>query len=352
MTRNNGRRFFCTLALTLLVGCSTDPYRPATVTPVNTPGSPPQAAPGTGATPPATTHVRITQPSIFVSQYSQDPTSVLVFAGTASGPTAPYLQIPGWHPAVDGAGNLYIVNCYFGAPYSCSPNIDVYSPDAVLPGTPQRSLHTHIASIYDMTVSRSGEIFISDGNGVAVFAKDATGDDPPSRYIQWAPSSYIAVDSSDNLYVLRRGTVAVFGPTATGAATPSRLIGGPHTRIRGEYDHDYGGLAVDAQGSVYVLCITEPAVEGLNSFGVLVFAADADGDAEPLRYVTTPQMNIEYDGTGVAVDTAGIIYVSASLDLNVVAVFEFPADASGSVTPSTVISSGAWGENAGGIALY
>jgi hypothetical protein len=294
--------------------------------------------------------VNVTQPSIFVTQYSQDPTSVLVFAGNASGPSTPFFEIAGWLPAVDGAGNLYIVNCYFGALYNCSPNIDVYSRDNVIVGKPLRSLHTHATSIYDMTVSRSGEIFISDGNGVAVFAKGATGDDPPARYIQWPSMYQIAVDNSDNLYVSSQNTVAVFDPTATGAATPARLIGGPH--IQGKYRFVYSDMTVDEQGRLYVICLNDQATEGLNGFGVLVFAADADGDAEPLRYVTTPQMTPAYDGTGVAVDAAGTIYVSASLALNVGAVFEFPPGASGSVTPSIVITSYAWGENAGGIALH
>jgi hypothetical protein len=260
--------------------------------------------------------------------------------------------IPGWLPAVDGAGNLYVVSCYFGALYNCSPDIEVYSPDGVIAGKPVRSLHTHIASIYDMKVSRSGEIFISDGNGVSVFAKDAAGDDPPARYIEWQSSSSIAVDGSDNLYVRNGGSIAVFGPTATGTATPARLISGPHVRFRSKYNYDYGALAVDEKGRVYDLCIIDPAVDGLNSFGVLEFAADADGDAEPLRYVTTPQMTDAYENSGIAVDAAGIIYVSASLALNVAAVLEFPPDASGSVTPSSVITSSAFRENAGGIAVH
>jgi len=198
-------------------------------------------------------------------------------------------------------------------------------------------------------VSKSGEIFVSDGSGVAVFSPTATGDDAPARYIRLGPATSIAVDSSDNLYVRNFGTIAVFGPTATGAAVPARTIGGPHTQIRSEYAIDYGALAVDDAGKVYVLCLIEQP-DGLNGFRVLEFGPDANGDVAPLRYVTTPDMHIEYEGTGIAVDAAGTIYVSASLDLDIAAVFEFPADASGSVAPSKVITYA--GENAGGIALY
>jgi hypothetical protein len=276
---------------------------------------------------------------------------VLVFDATASGSSTPYLEIPGWLAAVDGSGNLYVVSCYFGAIYRCSPSIDVYSPDAVIPGKALRSLHTQLTSIYDMTVSKSGEIFASDGNGVAVFSQTAKDDDAPVRYIQLNYASSIAVDSSDNLYVRSHGTLSVFGPTATGAAAPLRVIGGPHTQIRSEYTYDYGAVAVDADGKLYVLCVVEQA-DGFNNLRVLEFSPDANGDVSPLRYVTTPGMTDAYDGTGIAVNAAGTIYVSASLDLNIGAVFEFPPDASGSVTPSKIISSGAWAENAGGIAVH
>src|SRR5258708_34812895 len=233
----------CLCGLVLLTGCNMNPTAATSTgttatTPLPTGNTP---ATGTAPTPPATP-LKIIQPSIFVTQYSRDPTSVLIFAGTASGLSTPYLEIPGWLPAVDAAGNLYVVSCYLGAPYQCSPNIDVYSPDAVVLGKPLRSLHPHLASIYDMTVSKSGEIFASDGRGVAVFGPTATGDDPPVRYIQWNSAGPITVDSSGKLYVRGSGSVAVFGPTATGEAIPERLIGGASTQMRSQYAFDYGAV--------------------------------------------------------------------------------------------------------------
>lgn len=90
----------------------------------------------------------------------------------------------------------------------------------------------------------------------------------------------------------------------------------------------------------------------LNNFRVLQFGSDADGDTAPLRYVTTAGMTPAYEDAGLAVDPAGMIYVSASQTYNVAAVFEFPADASGSVMPATTITSGVFRENAGGIAVH
>lgn len=324
----------------LLIGCNVAPVLPTPAS-STTAAEPPQAP---QALQPSVT---LTHPSILVTQYTHDPTSILVFDGAAIGSSTPYLELPGSLPAIDASGNIYVVSC---DPH-CSTDINVYSANAVTVGKPLRSLHTHLAAIYDMKVGQSGEIFISDGSGIAVFGPAAAGDDPPERYIQWNSAGPIAVDNTGRLYVRSFGSVAVFGPSATGVATPERLIGGPQTMMRSQYAFDYGAIAVDAQGRLYDLCLTDQ-YDGANRFRVLVFAPDATGDVAPIRYLTTSSMTDAYDGTGIAVDSAGTIYVSASLDLNIGAIFEFPADASGSIGAVKTISSTAWGENAGGIALY
>lgn len=330
----------------LLIGCNVAPVLPAPP-PGSTAAQPPQAPQTPPPSQPSQTPVNLTHPSILVTQYTYDPTSVLVFDGTAIGSSTPYLELPGTLPAIDAAGNIYVVSC----DSRCSSDINVYSASAITVGKPLRSLHTHLAAINGMKVSQSGEIFVSDGNGVAVFAPAAAGDDPPERYIRWNSAGPIAVDNTGRLYVRSFGSVAVFGPSATGAATPERLIGGPQTTMRSQYAYDYGDIAVDAQGRLYDLCFTDQN-DGANRLRVLVFAPDATGDVAPIRYLTTPSMTDAYDGTGIAVDSAGTIYVSASLDLNYGAVFEFPADASGSVATVKTVTSARWGENAGGIALY
>jgi hypothetical protein len=344
MRRNNLTAFvLCLCVLLLLAGCNAPPTA-ATSTGTTPPTG---STPTPGNTPPTGSALNIgaiTHPSILATQYGQDPTSVLVFDGSESKFGIPYLEIPGGLPAVDATGNLYVVSCYLGGPNHCSPGIVVYSPS----GKFLRFLNPHVTSIFDMTVSGSGEIFASDGNGVAVFGPTASGDDPPVRYIRWNSAGRIAVDGSGKLYVLASDSVAVFGPTATSADIPERIIGGVDTQM----SSDYGAMAVDAQGKVYVLCQTEQ-VDGANPFRVLVFAPNASGDAAPLRYLTSSSMiAAPYDGTGIAVDATGAVYVSASLDVSTGAVFEFPVDASGSVTPSKIISFGWWGENAGGIALH
>jgi hypothetical protein len=226
----------------------------------------------------------------------------------------------------------------------------------------------------DFTVSGTGEIFVADGKGVAVFAPNATGNADPVRYIQWtAPAEgallqewNIAVDNSDNLYVRNGTVIAVFGPNDNGAAAPTRLITGSQTQIAtsedGNYSYSTWSMNVDSPGNIYLLCNTVRQ-DGLNPFGVLVFGPGANGDVAPIRYVTTPGMNDGEYGTitGLAIDSSGSLFVSATLspDYYPAGLYVFPPGASGSVTPSRIVQTPRffqngdvlWEYNGGGIAL-
>jgi hypothetical protein len=290
----------------------------------------------------------------------------MIFPITANGWAQPPTEIPGSQVSVDGAGNIYVVVQNNDSQHLAT-SINVYSPDSPT-GRPLRSLPvgpgTKIAAVKRMVVSATGEIFVSDGNGIAVFSSTATGNADPVRYILGnsqppggpanaiAPGFAIAVDSSDNLYLLNKvdSSIAVFGPTATGNVVASRTIVGPLTLLDGA-DPNYTDMATDALGNLYVLCGCGLNT-GLNPFGVIEFGSTASGNVAPLRYVTTPAMNTEYEGTGVAVDSAGTIYVMASVVLSQGAVLEFPATASGSVTPSKTLTYYPWWESSGTIAVH
>jgi hypothetical protein len=302
---------------------------------------------------------------------------VIVFDGSAAGETKPYRTLPGTHPHLDAAGNIYVVRCFYtyqACPQS-SQRIEMYGPD-LSSTTPVRFLPagpgTKIPALKDVTVSGTGEIFVADGKGVAVFAQNATGDADPVRYIQWtAPpegallqSWNVAVDDSDNLYVRNGTIIAVFGPNDNGAVTPTRLITGPQTQIATSvYEDGYTwSMTIDSHGNIYLLCNTVRQ-DGLNPFGVLVFGPGSNGDVAPVRYVTTPGMNDGEYGTltGLAVDSSGSLFVSATLspDYYPAGLYVFPPGAAGSITPSRIVQTPRWfhiGDvlweyNGGGIAL-
>jgi hypothetical protein len=194
-----------------------------------------------------------------------------------------------------------------------------------------------IANVEDMAVSPEGDIFVNDGDGVAVFSVTANGTDAPVRYIQWdgggetpITPGLIAVDGEENLYVQNGLSIAVFGPNDTGLVVPSRVIIGPHTQLAG-----LGRMTTDVQGNLYVTI----SGYGYGSVGVLEFIFDANGDAVPLRSVSSLEMS-NFDGyAGVAVDSSGLIYIRAT-DPYCGAIFEFAANASGSTIPLRELGGG------------
>lgn len=85
-------------------------------------------------------------------------------------------------------------------------------------------------------------------------------------------------------------------------------------------------MTTDVQGNLYV------TVGGFPGVGVVEFIADANGDAMPIRSVSSPHMGDFTGLLGVAVDSSGLIYIRAT-DPYCGAIFVFAADASGSTTP-------------------
>jgi hypothetical protein len=155
----------------------------------------------------------------------------------------------------------------------------------------------------------------------------------------------MTVDGPGNLYVPFSEGIAVFGAGDTGTVSPSRVI-----------NVQAGQLATDSQGNLNVLSYSKRNV-GLNPFGVSEYAATASGDAVPLRYITSSDMDTTgwNDAPGIAVDAAGTIYVSATFHYSTnqwggPGVWVFPPDASGSVAPLKTLT---WkGENNRGIAVH
>jgi hypothetical protein len=334
----------CACVMLCLAGCGDAP----------TPGGSGSGGTPVGTTGGTTSGAGITQPSVYVVSDSISPVSVLVFPQTASGPTSASLEIPGSQVSVDSAGNVYVLSASLSS-------INVYSA-ASPTGPPIRSLPvgpgTKIAAVADMVTSATGEIFVSDGKGIAVFSPAATGDDDPVRYIMGNTQpgggsataitpGLIAVDSSDNLYVTDTtdSSIVVFGPTDNGTVVPARTIAGPLTHLAGTYAY-LPAVATDSSGNLFALCIcSRTDGSGFVDFGVFEFGPSADGNVAPIRFVTSPEMYPYTGGNGIAVNSAGTIYVSSGTPSGTQTVFEFANTASGSVAATNTVTIPGWADS-------
>src|SRR5258705_6249368 len=219
MSRASRLRCFilCSCGILFLAGCSAN-QEASPASAGGTSGGTTTIAPST--LPPAT------QKNLYVVQAGRDPISTLVFPLTAHGSATPTLEIPGSQVAVDGVGNIYVLD-QKGYPDFTVTSINVYSADSPTM-KPIRSLPvgsgTKVSTVIAMTVSQTGEIFVNDRQGIAVFGPTATGDVDPVRYIQESArqggsdtraimARFMAVDSSGNLYVCQNSedqTIIVF----------------------------------------------------------------------------------------------------------------------------------------------
>jgi len=329
---------FCTLLV--VAGCSSNPTQTSSggnTPPVtNPPPSPTTAAPSS-----------ITEPSVYVMGGAGASDSILVFPQTANGETSATLKIQGSQVSLDGAGNVYVL---------AGSSINEYSANSIN-GSPVRSLTigpgTSVGTVQDVMASSTGEIFVSDSTGIAVFSPTAAGNASPLRYILGPSQStegstsvfspgLITVDGSDNLYVQNtsNSTIVVFGPADTGYVVPVRTISGPLTRVSGGW---ITGMATDTVGNLYVLCVSK-ATDGTGryDFGVFEFDPAANGNVAPTRFVTAPGMYPYFFNDGVAVSTDGTIYVSAGSTGGTPTVYEFSSSSSGTVTPSNIVSLQGW----------
>jgi hypothetical protein len=324
----------------LLLGCSSNkPQSIASPTaPTTTP--PPPSSPGIPSVPTGGTQIYAVVPGYGVDT-DWSPDGVFIFSASAIGvinDEVSHLEIAGSHVAVDGAGNIYVLT---------TQGIQVSPPsEPGLPYTTPSFWSIDPSSVQDMAVSPTGEIFVSDGKGVAVFAAEANRSASLARYILGQTQatggattaivpSHIAVDANDNLYVQNTvdSSIAVFGPTATGTVSPSRIIAGPLARLASSAD-DVRALTTDVAGNLYVLCnCTRPDSEAAD-FGVFEFGPTASGNVAPIQFVTSSQMTSFGTDGSIAVDSKGTLYVDTRWPSGGQAIFQFSAGASGSVAPS------------------
>lgn len=95
----------------------------------------------------------------------------------------------------------------------------------------------------------------------------------------------LALDSSGNVYAANQyaNSITVYGPTANGNVAPDRTIAGADTGISSPR-----GVAIDQFGNIYVLNAASGAADGT----ITVYAANASGDAKPVRTISPSLYNL------------------------------------------------------------
>ena len=269
---------FCLISL--LAGCGANEGAVNSVSTPSTGGGP-------GTTLPGAIYVVV---SGWPTDVKLSPDSVFVFPQNTTGvldDEVAHWELAGSRIALDSAGNLFILR---DTAIDVIPAKEPYlNRSRTLPIGPR----TKIPAVTDMAVSPTGEIFITDGKGIAVFSATATGDADPVRYISGVSDSsggpsiaftpgLIALDAAENLYALNTAdsSIIVFGPTANGVTIPTRTISDPLAGVT-DVNARVRGMTTDSSGNLYLLCqCSLPGGNG-SHFGVLEFSSTADGRPLP-----------------------------------------------------------------------
>lgn len=200
--------------------------------------------------------------------------------------------------ALDRRDNLYVVN---GEQPRARPSVQVHAPAARGEPEPVRVIagsRTGTGGVTDIAFDSRGDLYLADGNKVAVFDARANGDQAPSRTVTGPETGIrralrLAIGRGDTLYVLNgslrnrfslRGTppqditVTVYPPFANGDIAPLRTIvirdgKSDKQAFPWEWPAD---LVVDSSGAVHVLlCGPSPVVA--------VYGREARGEIAPVR---------------------------------------------------------------------
>jgi sugar lactone lactonase YvrE len=167
-------------------------------------------------------------------------------------------------------------------------------------------------------------------------------DETPIAQITGAQSGlagpFVTVGPDRTVYVANcsANTITTFAATADGNVAPSRRIAGGTTGLSCPQ-----GIGLGPDGSIYV-----SNNYSADASQVLVFAATAEGNVAPIRTLAGPDTRLKFP-TRVLVDSAGDTYVTTAGDTPEVLIYE--PDATGNVAPKRYLRTGLAGPT--GLAL-
>ncbi|RXH57612.1 SBBP repeat-containing protein [Granulicella sibirica] len=311
------------------------------------------------------------------------PSSILRFPKASVGPATPASTITGPANVIfqalaeDASGNLYVgANTYNASPNTGPGGVDllVYALGSAGTSAPTRTIAGSATGLQNLSsnpiasldVDSAGNLFVAADvvvgpngpggrivDGISVFSPSANGNVPPSRVIagdQTAMSGaipQIAVTPAGGVYVgvnayQTPGSILFFPPTATGNIAPTTVLGGPLTTIV-----NISGVAIDSAGNIYVASTTLPTTNDIHTEvpSILVFAAGSTGNVAPTRTISGSAADFGFIHN-LRVDSTGNIYVLSGSEI-----LKFTSSANGNVAPASAITSAAYFEPIGSLAL-
>jgi hypothetical protein len=311
--------------------------------------------------------------SLYVINQNFLPSTILQFSRTANGSVAPASTIEGPAGAgfisltVDALGSLYVGAQKFSGNVAPGPEIGpeilVYAPGAAGTQSPAQTITAGLQALTTNTIAAiavdsaqnlyavtglavgtgpTGHIY----TGVAVFAPNASGAFAPSKTIVGPlteisnNASQMTTDAAGNLYIasgpnISPGSIQIFNSAATGNVAPTATLAGANTTI-----DNAQGVAVDTAGNIYV------SSSGLNGPAtILKFGAGSIGNVAPVQAITGDPNSMESVGN-LRVDSTGNLYV-----VDGSTILKFAPGAKGNVAPIATISSSAFTFPSGPIAV-
>lgn len=288
--------------------------------------------------------------------------SVTVYPAGSDGNIAPMAVISGSQTglalplgiAVDSEGNIYVGNLNTANTKNSTFNvadgsITVYAPGSkgnVAPIATIAGSNTDLIDIEGIALDSLGNLYTVGCEtvycfGVNVYPLGSNGNVAPAAVIFGADTGLVfpiamTLDSDRNLYVLNNeagptgnGSVTIYPAGSTGDAVPSATITSSFTGATGA-----SGVAVDSAGNIYVA----NSISGYQGSIDIYPAGSFATGGPPMTTITGADTGLATP-SGIALDSSDNIY---ALNVDDESVTVYPAGSVGDATPSAVftISSG------------